>query len=140
MISTRLCCTLTLLAAVLNLPAARAQNRPAASGPAAVSRIEAAFQKFWSAHSPAEAERIVDEILKTGVTFDEAWRRLQAGRTYSVRQTGVIKLSNRTKDGIEHYYAVTVPPAYDPARRYQVRFQLHGGCGLGGGGDHHAIG
>jgi acetyl esterase/lipase len=36
-------------------------------------------------------------------------------------------LTNRTEDKIEHYYAVTVPPAYDSARRYQVRFQLHGG-------------
>jgi len=24
---------------------------------------------------------------------------------------------------------VNVPPAYDPARRYQVRFHLHGGVG-----------
>ena len=129
MISNRFCCTLALLGALLNLPAARAQNHPAPAGQATASRIEAAFQKFWSAHSPAEAERTADEIVKTSVTFDEAWRRLQAGRTYSVRQTGVIQLSNRTKDGIEHYYAVTVPPAYDPARRYQVRFQLHGGVG-----------
>jgi predicted esterase len=26
-------------------------------------------------------------------------------------------------------YSIDVPPAYDPARRYQVRFQLHGGVG-----------
>ena len=36
-------------------------------------------------------------------------------------------LTNKTDDKVEHYYAVTVPPAYDPAKRYQVRFQLHGG-------------
>src|SRR6185295_1947989 len=34
---------------------------------------------------------------------------------------------NRTKDGVEHNFAVTVPPNDDPAKRYQVRFQLHGG-------------
>jgi predicted peptidase len=36
-------------------------------------------------------------------------------------------LTNRTDDKVEHYYAVTVPQSYDPSRRYQVRFQLHGG-------------
>ena len=30
-------------------------------------------------------------------------------------------------NGVEYFYAVNVPPTYDPARRYQVRFQLHGG-------------
>jgi pimeloyl-ACP methyl ester carboxylesterase len=40
-----------------------------------------------------------------------------------------VQFSNRTADGVEHYYAVTVPAGYDPARRYQVRFQLHGGVG-----------
>jgi pimeloyl-ACP methyl ester carboxylesterase len=40
-----------------------------------------------------------------------------------------VQLSNRTVDGVEHNYAVTVPAGYDPARRYQVRFQLHGGVG-----------
>jgi hypothetical protein len=38
-------------------------------------------------------------------------------------------MSNRTPDGVEHYFAVNVPPGYDPARRYQLRFQLHGGIG-----------
>jgi len=38
-----------------------------------------------------------------------------------------VMTTNRTDDKVEHYYAVNVPPAYDPARRYQVRFQLHGG-------------
>jgi hypothetical protein len=41
----------------------------------------------------------------------------------------VAMLMNRTSDGTEHYYAVNVPAAYDPARPYQVRFQLHGGVG-----------
>ena len=30
-------------------------------------------------------------------------------------------------NGVEYFYAVNVPTTYDPARRYQVRFQLHGG-------------
>ena len=95
----------------------------------AQSRIDAAFQKFWAARSPVEAERVADDVVRTGVTFDEALRRLKAGRTYTDQKTGVIKLSNKTSDGFMHNFAVNVPPNYDPARRYQVRFQLHGGVG-----------
>ena len=38
-------------------------------------------------------------------------------------------MENRTSDGTEHFFAVNVPDSYDPARRYQVRIQLHGGVG-----------
>jgi predicted esterase len=90
---------------------------------------DAAFQKFFAADSPAAAARVADNIAKTNITFDEALRRLKAGRTYTTQKTGVIQLKNRTSDGIEHYYSVNIPPGYDPAKRYQVRFQLHGGIG-----------
>jgi hypothetical protein len=93
------------------------------------NRIDSAFQKFWSANSPEEAERLADEIVKSGVTFEDAYRRLAAGRSYSSQKTGIVQLSNKTKDGIQHFYALTVPASYDPAKRYQVRFQLHGGVG-----------
>jgi hypothetical protein len=112
-----------LTTALLILPAAQAQTRSANSA------TDTAFQRFWAADSPAQAGKIVDEIVKTGITFDDALRRLQAGRTYAAQKTGVIQLSNRTSDGIEHFYSVNVPASYDPARRYQVRFQLHGGVG-----------
>jgi len=91
--------------------------------------IDAAFQKFWAATSPTDADRYIDDIVKSGVTFDEAYRRLKAGRTYASQPTGIVKLSNKTKDGVEHFYALNVPANYDPAKRYQVRFQLHGGVG-----------
>ncbi len=105
-------------AAVLLLPVVHAQ-----------SRVDSSFQKFWAANSPAAAARAAQDVLKTGVSFDEALRRLKHGRTYSAQKEGVVELSNHTSDGIEHFYAVTIPPGYDPARRYQVRFQLHGGVG-----------
>jgi hypothetical protein len=95
----------------------------------APSRIDAAFQKFWAADSPAQAAKVSDEIVKTSVSYDEALRRLKAGRVYAAQKTGVVQLSNRTSDGVEHFYSVNVPASYDPARRYQVRFQLHGGVG-----------
>jgi poly(3-hydroxybutyrate) depolymerase len=95
----------------------------------AANRIDAAFQKFWDAKSPEEAVRLVDDVLKSGVTFEEAFHRLKAGRTYTAQPVGIVKLSNRTRDGVEHFYALNVPAGYDPARRYPVRFQLHGGVG-----------
>jgi hypothetical protein len=93
------------------------------------SRIDAAFQKFWSASSPEEAAHSADDVVKSGVTFDEAYRRLKAGRTYGLQKTGIVKLSLKSKDGVEHFYALNVPANYDPAKQYQVRFQLHGGVG-----------
>lgn len=91
------------------------------------ARIDAAFQKFWLADSPEQATQLADDVIKSGVSFDEALLRLKAGRRYTAQQPGIIKLMNRTRDGVEHYFAVTVPEGYDPAKKYQVRFQLHGG-------------
>jgi hypothetical protein len=93
------------------------------------NRIDSAFQKFWSAQSPDEAERYTDDIAKSGVTFDEALQRLKSGRTYTAQKTGIVMLNNTTKDGTRHFYALNVPANYDASKRYQVRFQLHGGVG-----------
>jgi len=92
------------------------------------SRTDAAFQKFWSASSADEAERLVDDIVKSGVTFDDAYRRLKTGRTYTAQPIGIVKLSNKM-NGVDHFYALNVPSNYDPSKKYQVRFQLHGGVG-----------
>ncbi len=107
-----------LCAAVRPRMAAQAPSSPA---------IDAAFQKFWDATSPADAAKQVDGVLKTGVGFDEALRRLKRGRPYRDQKTGVVMTTNRTGDRVEHYYAINVPEHYDPSKRYQVRFQLHGG-------------
>ncbi len=94
---------------------------------AAQSPVDVAFQKFWDAKSPAEAAKQIDAVAKSGVSFEDALKRLKQGRTYGPQKTGVQMLTNKTEDKVEHYYAVTVPEGYDPAKRYQVRFQLHGG-------------
>jgi hypothetical protein len=91
--------------------------------------IDAGFQKFWAAASPAEAEPAAAALIQAGVSFEEAWQRLRAGRTYAAKPSGVVMRSSRGSDGVEHNYAVNVPAGYDPQRRYQVRFQLHGGIG-----------
>jgi hypothetical protein len=111
--------------AVIVAYAAGFPGRPAAQG----SAMDAAFATFWSASSPAEAARLVEPIVRAGITFDEAYRRLRQGRSYVARDTGVVRMENRTGDGVEHFFAVDVPDTYDPARRYQVRIQLHGGVG-----------
>jgi len=89
--------------------------------------IDAAFGQFWAAKHPADAQQHVDAIVRSGVGFEDAYRRLRQGRPYTTQPTGQVRLSNRTPDGIEHHFALNVPDAYDPARAYQVRFQLHGG-------------
>jgi predicted esterase len=89
--------------------------------------VETAFEKFWAASSPAEGEKAAALVVKSGVTFEDALRRLKAGRTYTVQKSGIVLMGNKTKNGTEHNYAVNVPENYEPSRRYQVRFQLHGG-------------
>src|SRR5215468_833857 len=93
----------------------------------ATSAVDTAFQKFWDAHSPGDASRLIDGVINSGVSYDEALRRLKQGRSYAAQKSGVVMTTNRTQDKVEHYYAVNVPANYDPGRRYQVRFQLHGG-------------
>src|SRR5262249_50272633 len=56
-------------------------------------------------------------------SFDAEFARLKEGRAYSKNvPTGSIK----KRHGAFAYWLV-VPAAYDPAKRWQVRFQLHGG-------------
>jgi hypothetical protein len=100
-------------------------GRPAARAADADSRLN----EFLAASSPSDAARIVDAVVRTGVSFDEAYRGLQRGRSYAARATGLVRMKNRTSDGIEHHYALNVPERYDPTHRYQVRVHLHGGVG-----------
>jgi membrane-associated protease RseP (regulator of RpoE activity) len=111
--------------AVAGALAASLVDHPSAQG----SPPDAAFQQFWAAASPQAAAGLVDGIVRAGATFDDAYRRLQRGRAYGAQKTGAVQLRNTTADGVEHFYALNVPDTYDPARRYQVRIQLHGGVG-----------
>ena len=89
---------------------------------------DAAFGHLWDADSPEQAADRVDDVLNSGITFEVAYERLSAGRSYSAQESGVVIQTNR-KNRVDHYYAVNVPASYDPEKRYQVRFQLHGGIG-----------
>ena len=81
------------------------------------------------ARSAAEAAAAADQIVASGVGFDEAFNRLRLGRVYARDvPRGVVQTSYRGESG-EYFYTLDVPETYDPARSYQVRMQLHGGVG-----------
>jgi hypothetical protein len=87
--------------------------------------LDSAFDKFWAAKDPSDAAKAAADIVKTGATFDEVYRRLKAGRRYSSDVPKGIVAGRRG----EFTYTLDVPPNYDASRSYQVRFQLHGGVG-----------
>jgi hypothetical protein len=91
--------------------------------------VDAAFTQFWDAATPQRAAAAAEAVAKSGVTFDEALARLKRGRSYkgSVPH-GVVELTHQI-GGTAFPYKLDVPENYDPARKYQVRVQLHGGVG-----------
>jgi hypothetical protein len=89
--------------------------------------VDAVFKAFWEARTPQDAAKVVSDIVASGVSFDEALKRLKAGRPYSAKvRKGVVTTSYHA-NGLEFFYALNVPDSYDPARKYQARIQLHGG-------------
>jgi poly(3-hydroxybutyrate) depolymerase len=93
----------------------------------ATTDVDTAFKAFLEAKNAQEAARLALDIVNSGVTFEDALKRLKAGRHYSPNVAkGVVKASYRAR-GREFFYALNIPDSYDPARLYQVRFQLHGG-------------
>jgi hypothetical protein len=97
------------------------------AGSAATQDIDAAFKAFWAAKNPQEAAKLIPEIVKSGVSVADAVKRLKAGRPYSAAVAKGVVRSSYTAHGKEFFYSVDVPASYDPERRSQVRFQLHGG-------------
>ncbi len=96
-------------------------------GAVAPGPVDSVFQAFWAARSPQDAAKAMPGIVKSGITVDEALRQLKRGRPYSAAVPKGVVRSSYTAHGKEFFYSVDVPSSYDPERRYQVRFQLHGG-------------
>lgn len=120
-------CGLALTASAPPTQLARTQSRPPA--PATPRSIDAAFAAYWSATTIAEATVAAAAVVSSGVDFPTALARLRQGKTYDrTAPTGVVRRERRA-GGLVFPYSVDVPVAYDPARRYQVRVQLHGGVG-----------
>jgi len=95
----------------------------------APASVDAAFAAFFQAPSAQEAAGAVAAVVKSGVSFDEAVRRLRAGRSYARDVARGVVQANYTSASGEYYYTLDIPENYDPARKYQVRIQLHGGVG-----------
>ena len=93
------------------------------------SAIDDAFTKFFLADDPTAAAIEAEKIVKSGVSFDEAWARLKKGRPYLHEKKGEFSL--RWKSNVGPYFnnVVDVPAGYDPARQWPLRVQLHGGVG-----------
>ena len=94
----------------------------------AAGNVDAAFKRFWAADTPAAAEQVVQTVVDSGVTFDDAWERLKAGRVFAKEKTGVIRVPV-TVGGEAFETLIEVPAEYDPAKKWPLRVQLHGGVG-----------
>ncbi|MBI3400399.1 MAG: PDZ domain-containing protein [Acidobacteria bacterium] len=100
----------------------------ASQTPAPIS-VDTAFTTFLQAANPRDAATAADQILASGVGFEEAFRRLRQGRVYAREvPRGVVHASYRSETD-EYFYTLDVPEGYDPRVKYQVRVQLHGGVG-----------
>lgn len=96
---------------------------------AASPAVDAALAQFLAAASGDEAAKAADAVVAARATFDDAYASLKRGRTYSRDAAkGVVKLTHQM-GGVDFAYTLDVPETYDPAKRYQMRVQLHGGVG-----------
>jgi predicted esterase len=91
--------------------------------------LDDAFRAYWQAADPARAAAAGAAIVRLDPGFDEVLQRLHRGRPYSADVAKGVVRGRHELAGRTFPYAIEVPEAYEPARRYQVRFQLHGGVG-----------
>jgi dienelactone hydrolase len=94
----------------------------------AASDVDAAFKVFWDAPSTSAAEKAARAVADSGVTFDEAWMRLKAGRSYAREKTGLIRHPSSV-GGVTIDNIIEIPAEYDPSKKWPLRVQLHGGVG-----------
>jgi predicted esterase len=87
---------------------------------------DALFDPFFAAESPADAAINGDRIAAVA-DFDAAYARLKKGRTYLDEKRGEYSLRWRSRSGPFFNNIVEVPADYDPAKKWILRVQLHGG-------------
>lgn len=101
----------------------------AATAQAATPGVDSAFKRFWDATTPPQAATAAGQIVTSGVLFDDAFARLERGRTYTAKvPRGIVSLVHRI-GGTDFPCVLEVPGTYDPGKKYHVRVQLHGGVG-----------
>jgi poly(3-hydroxybutyrate) depolymerase len=96
---------------------------------AAPPSVDAALARFVDASSAADAAKAADAVVKAGASFDDAYAALKRGRSYKAGAPKGVNTRTHFLNGAEFPYTLDVPLNYDPARRYQLRVQLHGGVG-----------
>ncbi len=87
------------------------------------------FEKFFAAEGAAEALAVADQLAATAPDFDATYARLKKGRFYGDEKRGEFSLRWKSKSGPFFNNIVDVPSDYDPAAKWQLRVQLHGGGG-----------
>ena len=94
----------------------------------AADSADVAFRAFWNAPTAAAAEKTLHGIIDSGVSFDAALIKLKTGRAYAKEKTGLIR--HPTSVGGESFETlIEIPAEYDPAKKWPVRVQFHGGVG-----------
>jgi hypothetical protein len=88
---------------------------------------EPLLEKFMAAESPADAEAMAAQFEPFNP--DVLYKRLTEGRTYLDEKRGEYALRWKSKVGPYFNNVVDVPDDYDPAKKWMLRVQLHGGVG-----------
>lgn len=115
---TRLAPTLAILA--LLSTAAHGQDQP--------PTVHDLVAKALASSKPEERSALVEAIVAARPDPEAVARELAAGRTYAAdAPTGWMEKTILAKDGKERPYLLFVPPKHDPARRFRMVIEMHGG-------------
>ena len=84
--------------------------------------------EFLNAKDPKVRIDLREEILAAGLDPVAVAVRLAKGRAYSGEvERGWLARTNQCSDGVERPYLLFVPEDYDPAQRYRLLVDMHGG-------------
>lgn len=108
---------IVILAAAAGLTAAAVNQAP--SSPL--------VDQFFAAENPADAEKLAGQL--GNLDFAYLYGRLKQGRPYLEEKRGEYSLRWKSRSGPFFNNVVDVPDDYDPAQKWMLRVQLHGGVG-----------
>ena len=75
----------------------------------------------------SDKKKIEKKILNQNPNFNLVYENLKQGKQYlSNCKTGFIEYIFKASDGIEHPNLIFIPYNYNPQKKYQVKFVLHG--------------
>lgn len=113
-----------LLLAFTVLALVSATSPAHAEEPALAARVRA----FLDAKTVEARQQLAAGIVAEKPDFARVADALAVGRTYRKDvPTGWLERTQRCADGKDRPYLLYVPPDYDPARRYRLVVELHGG-------------